>query len=90
MNQTGPHSEARLLRFRDAAAFLGVSPSTLYEFVHRGALQPVRLAGLRGLRFDLRDLESFIEHQKEVGALEATEQVSNYQQQNPNRRRTMP
>ncbi len=56
--------EPRLLRFGEAARYLGVSPSTLYHLVHRGDLLALSLPGLRGLRFDRADLESLIDRSK--------------------------
>lgn len=55
------NSDARLFRFTESAHYLGVSLSTLYGFVRRGAIKPITLPGLRGLRFDRCDLESLVE-----------------------------
>jgi len=51
----------RLLRLREAAAYLGVSVSTVYGLIERGALSPLTLPGLRGPRFERSDLEILVE-----------------------------
>jgi predicted DNA-binding transcriptional regulator AlpA len=53
-----------------AAEFLGIAPTTLYGYRHRAHLRPpgfplgVRIGG--ALRWDLRDLERWLEEQKRL------------------------
>lgn len=54
----------RLLTITEAAAFLGISPRTIYNRIQRKAehpfpVKPKRIG--RAVRFDLRDLEAYIE-----------------------------
>ena len=56
-----PHEvNQRLLTVRQAAEYLGLKPSTLYDWVARHKISFVKLNG--ALRFDLRDLERMIEN----------------------------
>jgi excisionase family DNA binding protein len=64
MGRPGRAVEPRLYRLPDAAIFLGVSVSTVYQLVERGALIPLALPGLRGLRFDRADLETLVKDSK--------------------------
>ncbi len=66
MRKTLNTSETRLLRLAETAQYLGVSLSTVYQLVRRGDLSPITLPGLRGLRFDRADLESFVNRAKIV------------------------
>jgi excisionase family DNA binding protein len=61
MKTPSPTSEIRLLRLAEAAAYLGVSISSLYGLLQRGALRPLTLPGLRGPRFDRAELEALVE-----------------------------
>jgi excisionase family DNA binding protein len=52
----------RLLTVRQAADYLGLKPTTLYDWVARRKIPCVKLNG--ALRFDLRELERLIESSK--------------------------
>jgi excisionase family DNA binding protein len=54
--------EHRLLTIREAAGYLAVSVSTLYGWVWQRRVPFVKVG--RALRFDLQDLEDFIEANK--------------------------
>jgi len=64
MVRSGLAVEPRLYRLADAATFLGISISTVYQLVERGTLVPLTLPGLRGLRFDRADLDALVEKMK--------------------------
>jgi len=53
----------RLLNVRQAAEYLGVKPTTLYDWVARRKVPFVKING--ALRFDLPDLERLIESAKQ-------------------------
>lgn len=55
---------ARLVDIAAAGAYLGVSRRSVFRMLDAGALRPVRLPGVRALRFDLRDLEQLVEGAK--------------------------
>ena len=50
--------ESKLLNVRDASRFLAVSTSTLYGWVWERRIPYIKVG--RALRFDRRDLETFI------------------------------
>jgi excisionase family DNA binding protein len=50
---------ARLLKVQEAASYLAVSVSTLYGWAWQRRIPSIKVG--RGLRFDLADLEAFIE-----------------------------
>ncbi len=50
----------RLLTVREAAEYVGVKPKTLYNWVSSGKIACVK-AGGRCLRFDIRELDRWIE-----------------------------
>ena len=57
----------RLLTVEEAAAYLGISPRTIYNQTSRKAkrqfpVKPLRLG--KCLRFDINDLQEFVESQK--------------------------
>lgn len=58
----------RLLRVKEAAAYLNVSPRTLWALSNLGKIPTVRFGtGGRGsVRYDLRDLDAWIEASKEA------------------------
>jgi excisionase family DNA binding protein len=61
--------EKRLLTIREAAAYLGLSVHTLYNGISRNTAKPFPIKPIRiGSKplFDLRDLDEFIEAQKEA------------------------
>ena len=58
----------RLLSTEDAAEYLAVSPWQIRQLVHEGKLPAIR-SGARSWRFDLRDLDSYIDAQKELVVL---------------------
>jgi len=55
-------AHARLLTIQEAAHFLAVSVSTLYGWVWQRRISFVKVG--RALRFDLADLEKFVEANK--------------------------
>jgi excisionase family DNA binding protein len=58
------HGETRrLLTVQEASRYLAVSVSTLYGWVWRRSIPFVKIG--RAVRFDLRDLEAFIEASKQ-------------------------
>lgn len=77
MRAANNNVEPRLLRLGEAASFLGISLTTLYGLIGRGALRSVGLPGLRGHRFDRAELEILVESGKQgrfrrmEGAVEA-------------------
>ena len=54
---------APLLTYRQVAKLLAVSERTIFTLAKRGDLPGVKIGGQ--VRFDPRDLESFIERQKQ-------------------------
>lgn len=54
-----------LVRPKDAAAMLAVSPRTLWSLTASGSLRCLRIG--RSLRYDLQDLVRWIEQQKAAG-----------------------
>ena len=58
-NGSVPGTEARLLTVQEAARYMAVSVSTLYGWVWQRRIPFVKMG--RALRFDLADLERFIE-----------------------------
>jgi excisionase family DNA binding protein len=56
--------DSRLLRLNEAAAYWGLSVSGFYTLISRGVVRPIQLPGLRGPRFDRRELDAAIEAQK--------------------------
>ena len=52
----------RLLDIKEAAEFLNISPNTLYSWVNQRRIPFVKLG--RRVKFDLKDLEDWIEHHK--------------------------
>jgi predicted DNA-binding transcriptional regulator AlpA len=61
----------RLLTGKQAAHYLGMSEALFYGKGYVGLIRPVRLSGARGetMRFDMQDLDAFIEKCKEVPAV---------------------
>lgn len=51
-----------LLRAREAAEMLAVSPRKLWELTNRGLVPCVRIG--RAVRYDVRDLAAWIDEQK--------------------------
>jgi predicted DNA-binding transcriptional regulator AlpA len=59
------HPEKRLLNVKETARFLGVSPRSIYNQVARKAKKrfPIKVKRIgRLIRFDLRDVEKYIEN----------------------------
>jgi|HubBroStandDraft_6_1064221.scaffolds.fasta_scaffold51877_3 excisionase family DNA binding protein len=52
----------RVLGTRDAAKYIGASAWTIHKLVRTEELRPLRHG--RGFRFDVRDLDNFIERMK--------------------------
>jgi len=57
----------RLLTSSDAARYLGISTRKLWELGNRGVVPVVRPDN-RMVRFDVRDLDAFVEAKKKGGA----------------------
>ncbi len=53
----------RLLRSKDAASYLGISPRTLWTLRNCGTIPVVHVGG-RSVRFDQKDLDGYIDAQK--------------------------
>jgi excisionase family DNA binding protein len=61
LNKTSPDNPpARVVGYREAAAFLGVAVGTLYAWVHHGRAPCYRL-GPRCVRFDLEQLARWLQ-----------------------------
>ena len=65
---------SRVLDLPRAAEYVGLTPTALVGMVHRGALPVIRYPGLRPwagagskMYFDVRDLDQFVEINKEYG-----------------------
>jgi excisionase family DNA binding protein len=58
------YESRRLLTIQEAAQFLAISVSTLYGWVWQRRIPFVKIG--RALRFDLRDLEAFVEVNRQV------------------------
>ena len=56
--------KARLITTRDAAQYLSVSPATIRRLHYAGELPAIRC--LKSLRFDVTDLDAWINHNKET------------------------
>ncbi len=52
----------RLMNSREAAAYLCICPRKLWELSKSGRIQTVRID--RAVRYDVADLDSFLEQQK--------------------------
>jgi excisionase family DNA binding protein len=55
----------RLLTIKETAAYLGISARTIYNTLKEFPVRPLRLG--RAVRFDLRDLDAYIEGLKNEG-----------------------
>lgn len=65
--QGHPRSQRRMLRVREAAEYLGVSPWKIRELINSGQLPYVQ-NGLKGhFSLDIRDLDAYIEFRKRLG-----------------------
>lgn len=58
--------DPKLLDATEVAAILKCSESTIYKLVESKSLRHIRL--IRGIRFDPKDIEAFIEGRKRGGA----------------------
>jgi excisionase family DNA binding protein len=56
----------RLVRTREAADFLGVSPWRVRQLVGEGVLDPVRFTPRSQFRFRVADLEALVDSRKET------------------------
>lgn len=54
----------KLLRIRDAADMLGVTPLTLRRWDEKGILKPVRVGSRGDRRYDPEELEKLIKQKK--------------------------
>ena len=59
----------RLFTVQEAARYLAVSASTLYGWVWQRRISFVKVG--RALRFDVRDLEKFVEENREAARSES-------------------
>ena len=66
MNKTTPTSPPRLVKPREAAAYLAISERTLWNLTQAGTIPAVKLA--RAVRYDIADLDAFIQAAKTKGA----------------------
>jgi excisionase family DNA binding protein len=62
------------LNLKEAAAFLGLKPSYIYNLVHFGKLTAYK-PGRRTLRFKQSDLEAYIYRNRQAADFELTEQA---------------
>jgi excisionase family DNA binding protein len=58
----------RLLRLDEAASLLDISPRTIYRLVSSGDLPALKVRG--GIRIDTQDLNTYIEKQKTIFAID--------------------
>ena len=61
-------TQSRLFTVQEAARYLAVSASTLYGWVWQRRISFVKVG--RALRFDVRDLERFIDENREAASQE--------------------
>jgi hypothetical protein len=72
--RSGATTEARLLNLNDAAAYLGISYWTMRDLVNGGQVPTIRIPSprssdgrsIRRILVDRRDLDAFIERNKEM------------------------
>ena len=64
-----PYVTRRLVESLEAAAILSISPRTLWTLTNEGDLPCVRIG--RSVRYDLRDLDAWIERHKSAGRASA-------------------
>jgi len=69
-------TEPMLLTVRDTARVLAVCEKTLWTLTRDGKLPAVRI-GKRGIRYDRRDIERFIESAKGPETAQSSEGVTN-------------
>lgn len=60
-----------LLKTRDAAGVLGVSPSQVGKWERDGLLQPIRIPGMRAKRYAAADVQALAERFIELGRVSA-------------------
>ncbi len=53
-------TENKIFRPKEAASYLGISPSTLYDYVKAGKIDPPLKIGKRASGFRLSSLEKFL------------------------------
>lgn len=54
----------RLLTLTQACEYIGIKKATMYGYINRGKLKAFKLDGSRTWKFDLQDLDHWIENQK--------------------------
>lgn len=54
----------RLLTIKDLAAWLNVSEKTIYGWVYKGMIKPIKIGRL--VRFDEKEIERWISREKEI------------------------
>ena len=59
--------ERELFSVKEAAAYLGVSPGSVYRLCYAGALKSLVLDGTRSRRIRKVDLDAYIARSMEVG-----------------------
>lgn len=62
MTNTEPVSQPQLLRRRDAARDLAVSESQLLKWERDGVIEPVRIPGLRAVRYRSADVRALAQN----------------------------
>lgn len=60
-----PPSAVRLKTIREAAEYLALSPRTVREMVDNGVLRKVQSADVRRVLVDIKDLDKWIEKNKD-------------------------
>lgn len=66
MSKSQPNAERRLLRLKPAAAYLSLSAGTLRAIIQGGKLPVIRPGENAPWLLDVRDLDAWIERQKET------------------------
>lgn len=69
-------SETRLVKTRQALKVLSVSERKLFSLRKSGAIPTVRV-GKRGIRYDMRDLDAWIQKSKDSGKSSVDEMSDN-------------
>lgn len=63
------HNELmRILTFKEACEYLGMKKATLYGYVQSGVIPAFKSEGSRVWKFDVHDLNAWIDNQKQRGS----------------------
>ncbi len=65
-----PTLKLRLIRAKQPASYLGISPWSLRDLVHGGIMPVVRHSASSPMLFDLSDLDSYISRVKQTTAIQ--------------------